>query len=146
VRSHSRIEGYWAAMGERDQEIVARLRRFYEAFNRGDYDAATGVAHPEIEFVRAMGQPPLHGANALREWMRPDALREQQIEALEFRVNANRVLVRQRSQARGAGSGIEVDVDFWSVWTLNDDGLATRLEFYLEDQEAEALGAAGLSE
>jgi len=30
------------------------------------------------------------------------------------------------------------------VWTLNDDGLATRLEFYLDNQEAEALEAAGL--
>jgi ketosteroid isomerase-like protein len=131
-------------MGERDEEIIARLRRFYEAFNRGDFDAATEVAHPEIELVRAMGQPSLRGADALRAWMRPDAFEQQQIEALEFSVNGNNVLVRQRAQARGAGSGIEVEVDFWSVWTLNDDGLATRLQFYLSDQEAEALDAAGL--
>jgi ketosteroid isomerase-like protein len=133
-------------MGERDEEIIARLRRFYEAFNRGDFDAATEIAHPEIEFVRAMGQPSLRGADALREWMQPDAFEEQQIEALEFSVNGSMVLVRQHARGRGAGSGIEVDVDFWSVWTLNDDGLATQLEFYLGDQQAEALEAAGLSE
>jgi ketosteroid isomerase-like protein len=133
-------------MGERDEEIIARLRRFYEAFNRGDFDAATEVAHPEIEFVRAMGQPPLRGADALRAWMRPDAFEEQQIEALEFSVNGNKALVRQQARGRGAGSGIEVDVDFWSVWTLNDDGLATRLEFYLGYQQVDALEAAGLSE
>jgi ketosteroid isomerase-like protein len=131
-------------MEGRDEEIIARLRGFYEAFNRGDFDAATEVAHPEIEFVRAMGQPPLRGADALRAWMQPDAFEEQQMEALEFSVNGNRVLVRQSSRARGAGSGIEVDVAFWSVWTLNDDGLATRLEFYLEDRRDEALEAAGL--
>jgi ketosteroid isomerase-like protein len=131
-------------MGERDEEIIARLRRFDEAFNRGDFDAATEVADPAIEFVRAMGQPPLHGADALRAWMRPDAFEDQRIEAFEFNVNRNKVLVRQRARARGAGSGIEVDVDFWSVWALNDDGLATRLEFYLGHERAEALEAAGL--
>jgi hypothetical protein len=37
-----------------------------------------------------------------------------------------------------------MNVNFWAVWTLNDDGLATRLEVYLSHQEAEALYAAGL--
>jgi ketosteroid isomerase-like protein len=131
-------------MGERDEEIIARLRGFYEAFNRGDYDAATEVAHPAIQFVRPMGS--LHGADALRGWMRPDAFGEQQIEPSEFTVNGNRVLVRNHVRARGAGSGIEVDVKGWSVWTLNENGLVTRLEFFLEHQRAEALDAAGLSE
>jgi ketosteroid isomerase-like protein len=133
-------------MSERDEEIIARLRRVYEAFNRNDFDAATEIAHPEIEFVRPMGQPPLRGADALRAWMRPDAFEEQQMEALEFSVNGNRVLIRQHATGRGAGSGIEVDVDFWAVWTLNDDGLATRLEFYLDHEEDKAREAAGLSE
>jgi ketosteroid isomerase-like protein len=131
-------------MGERDEEIVARLRRFYEAFNRGDFEAATEVADPAIEFVRPMGS--LHGADALRAWMRPDAFGEQRIEPSEFTVNGNRVLVRNHVRAQGAGSGIEVDLKGWSVWTLNEDGLATRLEFFLDHQGAEALEAAGLSE
>jgi ketosteroid isomerase-like protein len=122
------------------------LQGVYEAFNRGDFDTATEIAHPEIEFVRPAGQPPLRGADALRAWMQPDAFEEQQMEALEFSVKGNKVLVRQHSTARGAGSGIEVEVDFWAVWTLNDHGLATRLEFFLDDQEAKALEAAGLSE
>jgi hypothetical protein len=88
----------------------------------------------------------LRGADALRAWMQPDAFEEQQMVALEFRVNGNRVLIRQHVTGRGAGSGIEVDVDFWAVWTLNDDGLATRLEFHLGHQEAEALEALGLRE
>jgi ketosteroid isomerase-like protein len=133
-------------MADRDEEIVARLERFYEAFNRGDFDAATEIAHPEIEFVRPGGLPPLRGADALRAWMRPDAFEEQKIEALEFTVNENKVLVRQHALGRGAGSGIEVDVEGWAVWTLNEDGLATRLTFYLNDQEAEALQSAGLSD
>jgi ketosteroid isomerase-like protein len=129
-----------------DDEIIARLRRFYDAFNRDDFDSAMEIAHPEIEFVRPWGQPPLRGADALRAWMQPDAFEEQQLEPLEFSVNRNKVLVRSHAAGRGAGSGIDVDVDFWAVWTLDDDGLATRLEFYLDHQEADALEAAGLRE
>jgi hypothetical protein len=54
--------------------------------------------------------------------------------------------VRQHVTARGAGSGIEVDIDGWGVWTTNDGGIPTRLEIYLPHQEAEALEAAGLRE
>ena len=53
-------------MSDRDQEIIASLRRIYEAFNRGDFDAAMEMAHPEIEFVSPMGQSRLRGADALR--------------------------------------------------------------------------------
>jgi hypothetical protein len=77
--------------------------------------------------------------------MQPDAFEEQQLEALEFQVNGNKTLVRQRARGRGAESGIEVDVAFWSVWTLDDNGLATRLEFYLGHEQADALDAAGMT-
>ena len=128
------------------QENVEIVRQVYKAFNRGDFDAAIAVAHPEIEFVPPGGQSSLRGAKAVRAWMEPDAFDEQQIEPLEFSVQGNKVLVRQHTKARGAGSGIELDMEIWAVWTLNDDGLATRIESFLPHQEAEALKAAGLSE
>ena len=133
-------------MADRDEEIVASLRRIYEAFNRGDFDAAIAVAHPEIEFVPPGGQSSLRDAEAVRAWMEPDAFEEQQIEPVEFSIQGNKVLVRQHTRARGAGSGIELDIEIWAVWTLNDEGLATRVESFLPHQEAEALEAAGLSE
>jgi ketosteroid isomerase-like protein len=131
-------------MADRDQEIIASLRPVYEAFNRGDFDAAIEIAHPEIEFVRPGGQSSLRGADALRAWMEPDAFEEQAVEPLEFVVEGDKVLVRQHVRAQGAGSGIEIDIHSWAVWTLDDDGIATRLEFYLHHQEAEALQAVGL--
>ncbi|MGZ5308483.1 MAG: hypothetical protein ACXWDP_04750 [Solirubrobacterales bacterium] len=73
-------------MSDRDQEIISSLRRAYEAFNHGDFDAAIEVAHPEIEFVRPGSQ------------------------------------------------------------SLDDDGLATRVEGFLPQQEIEAFEAAGLRE
>ena len=87
-------------MSDRDEEIIVRLRRFYEAFNRDDFDAAMEIAHPEIEFVRPWGQPPLRGADALRAWMQPDAFEEQQLEALELSVKGNKVLVRSHARGR----------------------------------------------
>jgi ketosteroid isomerase-like protein len=136
------------AMSDRDEKIVERLRRGYEAFNRGDYDSAMEMiaADPEIEFARPGGQPPITGAEALRGWMEPDAFEENIIEPLDFRMRGDKVLVRIHVRARGAGSGIEMAAGGWNVWTLSDDGLMTRVEVFSGHQEAEALEAAGLSE
>lgn len=132
-------------MPDRDEELITRLRRVYEAFNRGDFDTAIELADPGIEFIRPAGQYPLTGADAVRQWMQPDAFEEQAFEPLDFRVQGNKVLVHHRGRARGAGSGIEVSNEVWVVWTLNDEDLVTRVEVYQLDQEAEALEAAGIS-
>jgi ketosteroid isomerase-like protein len=130
---------------DRDQEITATLQRLAEAFNRGDFEAAMEIAHPEIEFVRSWEKRTLRGPAAVREWMEPDAFEDQRIELRKFTLAGDKVLVNQHLQARGAGSGIEVDVDSWAIWTLDAAGLATRLEIYLHHEEAEAREAAGLS-
>ena len=128
------------------EEIVEKLRRAYEAFSRGDFDTAIEIAHPEIEFVRVGDQAPLIGVGALRAWMEPDAIEDAWIEPLEFRINGNKVLVRQRTRGRGVQSGIEIENEIWAVWTLDEDGLATHLESFLAHQRNEAFEAAGLSE
>jgi ketosteroid isomerase-like protein len=133
-------------MTNRDAEIVAEVRRVFDAFNRGDLNAAMKNIHPEAELVTTGGQQTLKGAARVRAWMEPDAFESQVVEPLDFRVVANRVLVRARSHIKGAGSGIEVDALGWMVWTYDEAGLATRLELYLGHQEAEALEAVGLSE
>ena len=133
-------------MSDRDAENIRSLRRAHEAFSRGDFDAAIEIAHPEVEFIPPGGQSPIRGAQAFRAWMEPDALEDQRIEPLEFRANGNRVLIRQRNWARGAISGIELDFEAWVVWTLDADGLVTRVEGFLPHQESAALEAAGLSE
>jgi ketosteroid isomerase-like protein len=137
---------YCANVSDRDQEIIVRVRRSYEALSRGDFDAAIEIAHPEIELVPPGGQGSYRGADAVRAWMEPDAFEDQRIEPREFRVQGNRVLVLQHTTARGAGSGIELDLDNWAVWTLDDDGLVTRIESFLLHEERKALEAAGLRE
>jgi ketosteroid isomerase-like protein len=133
-------------MSDREQEMINGLRRAYDAFNRGDFDTAIELAHPEIEYVPPGGQALLKGANALRAWMEPDAFESQVLEIEELKVAGDRVLVRQRATARGAASGIEMEIQSWTLWTFDPDGKAIRAEVFLPHQDAEAFEAAGLSE
>ena len=126
------------------EKNIDKLRRAYEAFNRRDFDAALVIAHPDVEFSPPGDQPPYRGIESFRAWMEPDAFEEQVIEPLEFIVSGNKILVRQHVKARGAGSGIEIELFSWNVWTLDEDGLVTRIETYLEREEATARKAAGL--
>jgi ketosteroid isomerase-like protein len=128
------------------QENVELLRSLYEAFNRGDFDAAVRAAHPDVELIPPGGQSPVRGGAALRAWMEPDAFEDQRFEPLDFTVNAGKVLVRHRMTGRGAGSGVEFDLTLFVVFTIDDGGLVTRLEGFLPHEEAEAREAAGLSE
>ena len=125
---------------------VKILRRAYEALGRGDFDAAIEIVHPEVEFIRPGVEAPVRGAAALRAWLEPDALVDQRWEPKEFRVNGDKVLVRQNTRARGAESGIELDIETWALWTLDEDGLVTRIKGFLVHEESAALEAAGLEE
>jgi ketosteroid isomerase-like protein len=75
--------------------------------------------------------------------MRPDAIVDQQVEPHEYIVNGDRVLVRLMTSGAGAGSGVEMSILIWTVWTF-EDGQVVRSESFLE--EAKARQAAGLAD
>jgi ketosteroid isomerase-like protein len=130
------------------EENVETARRWLEAISGDseDFDRALALVHRDIVFVPPGDQPPYRGAESLRRWMEPDAFQEQVVKAFEPVVVRDRtILARQLIMARGAASGIELDVLTWSVWTFDDDGLITRIEIYREHEEDRALKAAGLS-
>ena len=134
-------------MNESGADRIARLRDAYAAFNRGDYDEMLeAVVHPEVEFFPPGGQPTIRGADRFRAWMEPDAFESQTLEVLDFHAAGNKVLVRQRMTARGAGSGIEIDAEVWAVWTYDEAGLVVRVQGFLPHERAEAVAAAGLAE
>ena len=107
------------------QENIEKLRQAYEAFSRGDFDDALTFAHPDIEFFPPGNAAPYRGIERFRAWMEPDAFDRQVIEPLEFIDAGNKVLVKQHVKSRGTGSGIELEGRSWSVWTVNEDGLAS---------------------
>jgi len=121
-----------------EEDLIERLHRVYERFNAEDFDAAIEIAHPDIVFARAGGQSEMRGVGALRAWMEPDAFESQVIEPGSFEADGNRVLVRQRATARGAVSGIEVEIESWTLWTFDDDGKVIRMQFYLQHEGDDA--------
>jgi hypothetical protein len=125
-------------MGLTEEEMVEALRRENEALNSGDFDRAIELADPDIVLVRTGGLTELRGAEAIRAWMEPDAFESQNNELLSHEAAGNRVLIRQRTVARGAGSGIEMEFESLSVWTFNDDCKVTRVEIFLMADEADA--------
>jgi ketosteroid isomerase-like protein len=131
------------------QENVEVARRWLEAISGGskDFDRALALVHRDIVFVPPGDQPPYRGAESLRRWMEPDAFQEQVVKTFEPVVVTDRtILGRQVVMARGAASGIELDVTTWSVWNFDEDGLITRIEIYLDREEDKARKAAGLTE
>ena len=122
-----------------EEELLERLNRGYEAFNRGDYAAATEWVHPDVVMVSlSPGRTELRGAEALRAWMEPDAFESQKSEARKIEIEGDRALIRQHTRARGSGSGIEMEIGSWAVWTFDDEGRVTRIENFLEHDEDEA--------
>ena len=126
------------------QDNIKRLKAVYEAFSREDFDALVAIADPEIELVRP-GQGTTRGVRALREWAEPDALEDHTVEPLHFETSGNKILARQRHQARGAASGIQIDAEIWMVWTFGEDGRVLRAEAFILTEEDRARKAAGLS-
>ena len=125
-------------MGLSDEEKTERVELLLEALNTGDYDAAMEASHPDVVLVRPGGAGELRGSEQLRGWMEPDAFESQVTEILGLEVEGERVMALVRSRARGRGSGIEIDIRAWTVYAFDDRGRFTRVEIYLEHEEAQA--------
>ena len=127
-----------------DEDTIERLQAGYDAFNRGDFDTAIAFFHPDVEYIPVGGQPPIRGAEGFRAWMEPSAFERQVVEPREITVNGGKALVRIHAAVRGAGSGIEMEVESWVVLTQDPDGLVTRMEVFFLYEEEQARAAAGL--
>jgi ketosteroid isomerase-like protein len=127
-----------AVVGLSEEEKTERVELLLGAMNAGDYDAAMEASHPDVVLVRPGGAGELRGREQLRGWMEPDAFESQVTEILRFEVAGERVLALVRSRARGRGSGIEVDISAWTLYSFDDEGRFIRVEIYLEHEEAEA--------
>jgi ketosteroid isomerase-like protein len=124
-----------------EERMIESLRQIYAAMNEGDFDRAIELADPDIVLIRTGGLPVLRGAEAVRGWMEPDAFESQANEVIDHEVNGNRILTRQLTKARGAGSGIDMEIEALALWTFNDAGRITQAQIFFTDQEDEARSA-----
>jgi len=132
------------------RENVEIVRRTIDFFNTGDVDKALEEASVDFEMDWSNSIGPLRGVYGGRQEVRKvwaafiDAWETVQWEPKEIiDVDHARVIVVNRVQMRGRGSGVDVDATGVQLWTLAA-GVAQRVKLY--QSKVEALEAAGLSE
>jgi ketosteroid isomerase-like protein len=121
--------------------LADRILSAYESFNRGEVDAILDLLHPDVEWVpppTSVEPEPLHGRDAVREYLEPDFFESQNAEPLETIEKGNHLLVVVRVRARGRGSGLELDETVHHLLTIAH-GQAVRFEVYID--RAAALAA-----
>jgi ketosteroid isomerase-like protein len=87
-------------VGIPEEQLAERLRQGYDAFNRGDYEAATEWVHPDVVYVSPGSISEVRGAEALRAWMEPDAFEGQVSKPHEIEIAGNRALIHQSTRRK----------------------------------------------
>ena len=129
------------------EENIELMRRSEEAILRRDRDAWFAIHDEDFEIVPVRDWP--EGAVRGREagWDFHMRIRDsfewvpREVERVD--AGADKVLVHPRYDLRGAGSGAEVEHDYWLVATARE-GKILRLQWFTDGVEARE--AAGLSE
>ncbi len=130
------------------QENVEAVRRSLEAFNRGDRNTWLALRHQDFEIIPISDWPDarmIRGREAGWDFYRDivDTLSTRAAYADLVDAGTDKVLAHQRHEARGRASGVDVEVDYWTVVTFRDEKMLR--DEWFEDR-AVALEAAGLSE
>jgi ketosteroid isomerase-like protein len=128
------------------QENVEIVRSIYDDWLRGEW--ATDRFDPQIAMVESEtvpGATSAHGLDAVRRYMESFAKYWEQIhfEPQEYIDAGDQVIVVARLVGRGKSSGVDVERDWFYVWTLRG-GRARRMEAYADRDEA--LKAVGLED
>jgi uncharacterized protein len=129
------------------EDNAERIRQAYDAFNRGDLDAAMAFMHEDVEW-RMSGAivgtaDAYHGHEGVRQWWLEflEPFESMSIEPEEIiEATEDRVLVLVRLRATGR-EGIDVDLSVSHLYDLRGDKVA-RVQAFV-DRDA-ALAAAGL--
>ena len=129
------------------QENVERMHQSFDAFAGRDKAGWSELCDPALEAV-PVGEWPekqVRGRDSVWDFLiATDEPREPgDYEAAEVSEGQDTVAVRMRRNFRGRASGVEVDYDYWAVFTFRD-GKIVRTEWF--EGRAVALEAAGLSE
>jgi ketosteroid isomerase-like protein len=133
------------------QENVKTVRRFTDAVNQGDREAAAAVIHPKVEWHTRAG--PILGVEAVcgrDEVIRfvfeqiPDGIEDFRVALREVRaLPTGQVLVAAHYDGRGAASGADVEMDATQIYRFDGGKIIFFQDFATR---SEALEAAGLSE
>jgi ketosteroid isomerase-like protein len=129
---------------EAERDPVALMRRMFDAFQSGDYDAIMGALHEDCEFRNpehaiepGIRRGPAEFRRALEN---VNQILEFTIEFEEIRRSGDTVVVGYRAIGKGRESGVPIDQRFGHVWKF-EDGKVKTLEWFSSFDEA--LAGAG---
>ena len=129
------------------QENVELVQQMFEAWNRGDYDAAREFFDPDVEVESALDADfdgTYRGHAGLTKLMRFwGAFGTFHSEIEKCIPTDDAVVTLLHHHATGRRSGIEVEMHNWQVFTIRNGKI---VRYGLVSTEADALKAAGLSE
>jgi uncharacterized protein len=127
---------------------VDLVRRMYEAFNRGDWEAAFADTSPEIEWETDPRHPKAgiyRGREEFQRFMQDleDPFEQSVIEPEQFFARGDRVVAFIKIRRRPSGSTAELAIRIGELWTLHDGKIVRGQAF---GEREKALEAAGLSQ
>jgi ketosteroid isomerase-like protein len=126
------------------QEDVQLARDVVAAYNRRDVAGLVELTTDDLEWVTWTGtvEPTTyHGTEGLARYFRDsDVWEVLNLEISEYRDLGEAVLVAGMFHARGGGSGVEVDVPYYSAFFPRGGKLARVLSFQTEDEALRAVG------
>jgi ketosteroid isomerase-like protein len=129
------------------RENVEIVQRMFDAWNRGDYDAARDFFDPEVHVEAELGTDfdgTYHGLAGLGRLMRFwNAFGSFRTDIEKWVPAGDSVVALAHHHATGKRSGIDVDMRNWQVFTIRNGKV---VRYGLVRTEAQALEAAGLSE
>ena len=123
------------------------VRRRFEAWRRGDSEGFMESNHPDIELVTDPAWPEpgtYRGDDEVRRFYERYSDSWKGVDSVDFELldAETKVVARFRNLVVGRGSGIEVENQATTVFTL-EAGRVIRIEYFLDHDEA--LAAAGLT-
>ena len=129
------------------QENVEIVRRGFEAFRRGDVEAALAMLDPAVEWKQIeepeVAHRPVEVMEALARWT--ETWVDAEVEPQEWIDAGDGVVVRVKWTGTSKLTGIEVEQSAYNVFELRNGKVIRMLE-YNAHSRAEALAAVGLSE
>jgi ketosteroid isomerase-like protein len=127
-----------------EPDVIATIRQAYARYNAGDLDAVVSVLSEDVVFVPPPNSPepePLHGRDAVHEYLAPNLFDEQSAEPVEIHERRDRALVVAHARARGRGSGAEIDQMVFHLFHFDGEH-AVKFEVFTDREQAlAALGA-----
>lgn len=118
-----------ARMADEASNVVALLRRVYQAFNRREFESVLSAMQADVDWPNALEGTRLHGRDAVREyWKRQFETRDSTVEPQKFTTEPDgRIAIEVHQVVRDKSGKILVDQMVEHVYAIRG-GLIASME------------------